>query len=85
MSDRTTGTRNSGPGMIVLLILNLSLGYSTPAAAADLTLDAAVHNPERSERFVARDSARHPLEELAFSATRTKPNTRPSGKRTISC
>ena len=66
MSDRTTGTRNSGLGVIFPLILSLSLGLSAPAAATDLTLDAAVHNPQRSVKFVARDSVRHPLEELAF-------------------
>jgi predicted methyltransferase len=37
-----------------------------PACAADLTLEAAVHNPARSAKFVARDGARHPLEELTF-------------------
>ena len=32
----------------------------------DLTLDTAVGNPARSAKFVARDQARHPLEELTF-------------------
>jgi predicted methyltransferase len=53
-------------GVIVLLILSFPIGTSEPAASADLTLDAAIHNPQRSEKFVARDGARHPLEELAF-------------------
>jgi predicted methyltransferase len=67
MSDKTTRTRNFGVGVTVPLILALSLGLAAPAAAAaDLTLDAAVHNPQRSAKFVARDGARHPLEELAF-------------------
>jgi predicted methyltransferase len=48
-----------------MLVASLS-GLSAPAVAADLTLDAAVHNPERSAKFVARDGARHPLEELGF-------------------
>jgi predicted methyltransferase len=39
---------------------------SAPAASSDLTLDAAVDNPARSVRFLARDKARHPLEELTF-------------------
>jgi predicted methyltransferase len=46
--------------------LALALGVYAPAAAADLTLDAAVGNPSRSTRFIARDKARHPLEELTF-------------------
>jgi predicted methyltransferase len=48
------------------LALALALGACAPAAAADLTLDAAVGNPARSAKFVARDKARHPLEELSF-------------------
>ena len=47
-------------------VLALALGVCTPAAAADLTLDSAVGNPARSAKFVARDKARHPLEELTF-------------------
>jgi predicted methyltransferase len=47
-------------------VLALSLGVYAPAAAADLTLDSAVGNPARSAKFVARDQARHPLEELTF-------------------
>ena len=47
-------------------ILALTLGICAPAAAADLTLDSAVANPARSAKFVARDKARHPLEELTF-------------------
>ena len=70
MSDRTTRPRNSGVGVIVPLILGLSLGLAAPVAAADMTLDAAVHNPQRSAKFVARDGARHPLEELAFFGVR---------------
>jgi predicted methyltransferase len=47
-------------------IFGLGLGLCAPAAAADLTLDSAVRNPARSAKFVARDEARHPLEELTF-------------------
>ena len=47
-------------------VLALALGVYAPAAAADLTLDSAVGNPARSAKFVARDQARHPLEELTF-------------------
>ena len=47
-------------------ILPFVPGASAPAASAELTLDAAVDNPGRSPKFVARDKARHPLDELAF-------------------
>jgi predicted methyltransferase len=47
-------------------VLAVALGVCTPSTAADLTLDSAVGNPARSEKFVARDKTRHPLEELAF-------------------
>jgi predicted methyltransferase len=47
-------------------LLALALGVYAPSSAADLTLDSAVGNPARSEKFVGRDKARHPLEELAF-------------------
>ena len=50
----------------VPLMLALGFGLCPPAVAADLTLEAAVHNPQRSAKFLARDDARHPLEELAF-------------------
>ena len=48
------------------VVLVLALALSSPAVADELTLDAAVHNKVRSEKFVARDAARHPLEELSF-------------------
>ena len=51
-------------GSAVVLVLALAL--SSPAVADELTLDAAVHNGARSGKFVARDPARHPLEELSF-------------------
>jgi predicted methyltransferase len=44
----------------------LGSGAFQPANSAELTLDAAVGNPVRSAKFVARDKARHPLDELAF-------------------
>jgi predicted methyltransferase len=52
--------------LVLAFISNLSLAPSAPAVSADLTLEAAVNNPQRSAKFVARDGARHPLEELAF-------------------
>ena len=44
----------------------LSIAPIVSALATDLTLDAEVRNPQRSAKFVARDAARHPLEELGF-------------------
>lgn len=40
--------------------------FARPAIAAELTLDQALHAPNRSANFVARDTVRHPLEELKF-------------------
>ncbi len=51
---------------MVATLLAFAFGVGAPAAAADLTLDSAVANPARSAKFVARDKARHPLEELGF-------------------
>jgi predicted methyltransferase len=48
------------------ITLGLGLGLCGPAASADLTLDSALSNPARSAKFIARDKARHPLEELTF-------------------
>jgi predicted methyltransferase len=47
-------------------IIVLALGVCWPVASADLTLNSAVDNPARSTKFIARDSARHPFEELTF-------------------
>ncbi len=70
MSEKSARAPNSAlralMGVVIPLILSLPLGICATAAAADLTLEAAVHNPQRSAKFVARDGARHPLEELAF-------------------
>jgi predicted methyltransferase len=52
--------------LILAAVFALALGVCAPAAAADLTLKSAVDNPARSAKFVARDQARHPLEELTF-------------------
>jgi predicted methyltransferase len=52
--------------LILATIIGLALGACAPAAAADLTLNSAVDNPARSAKFIARDKARHPLEELTF-------------------
>ena len=47
-------------------IIVLALGVCWPVASADMTLNSAVDNPARSTKFSARDSARHPFEELIF-------------------
>jgi predicted methyltransferase len=47
-------------------IIVLALGVCAPVAAADLTLNAAVGNPARKAKFVARDKVGHPLDVLAF-------------------
>jgi predicted methyltransferase len=59
-------TRNASAALVwtaLALATVLSVG---PVASAELTLDSAVSNPARSAKFVARDQARHPLDELAF-------------------
>jgi len=61
---------SSGPrariGAALVFAAGLSIAPIVSALATDLTLDAAVRNPQRSAKFVARDAARHPLEELGF-------------------
>lgn len=54
-----------------ILVGALALLFGGPAMAADSVppdpaLKAAVAGPQRSAKFVARDAARHPLEELTF-------------------
>jgi predicted methyltransferase len=50
----------------IATVLSVAPGVCGSAASAELTLDAAVGNPARSAKFVSRDTARHPLEELTF-------------------
>jgi predicted methyltransferase len=52
-----------------------ALGYAAAAtAAADAALSAAVASPTRNAKHVARDQARHPLEELTFFGITPKMN-----------
>jgi len=44
----------------------VSPGTAGPAPAVDPALGALLASPERSAPFVARDAARHPVEELSF-------------------
>jgi predicted methyltransferase len=70
MSDWFPKARISAVAVWAALALTNALpfipGVYAPAASAELTLDAAVDNPSRTPKFVARDKARHPLDELAF-------------------
>ena len=72
IGQTTGGVVSHEPGaaqramLTFVTVLAFALGVHAPAAAADLTLDSAVGNPARSAKFVARDKARHPLEELTF-------------------
>jgi predicted methyltransferase len=70
MSDWFPKARISAVAVWAALALTNALpfipGGYTPAASAELTLDNAVDNPGRTPKFVARDKARHPLDELAF-------------------
>jgi predicted methyltransferase len=54
--------------LIISVVITLAASAATPAAPArvDPALAAAVANPARTATFVARDSARHPVEELTF-------------------
>jgi predicted methyltransferase len=52
-----------------------AMGYATAAsAAADAALTAAVAGPARNAKHVARDKARHPIEELTFFGITPKMN-----------
>ncbi len=62
---RIDGKRTRTPARLAGLVLGAAL-LASPALAADLTLEQAVHAPNRSPDSVARDPARHPLEELRF-------------------
>jgi predicted methyltransferase len=50
--------------------LTLAAVAALPASAADAALQAAIANPKRTEAFVKRDAARHPLQELEFFGLR---------------
>jgi predicted methyltransferase len=64
MSHKSVSAQRSV--LTLATVVALALGACGPAAAADLTLDSAVANTARSAKFIARDKARHPLEELTF-------------------
>ncbi len=51
---------------LTLMLAATTLTASAGPAPVDAALVAAIASPVRSPNFVARDQARHPLEELAF-------------------
>jgi predicted methyltransferase len=70
MFDKPAKTRNVAASVWTAFALaaglSLAPGACGPAASENLTLASAVDNPARSAKFVARDRARHPLDELTF-------------------
>jgi predicted methyltransferase len=56
----------------ILPLLALLLPITAAHAAVDPALTAAVQNPARTPKFVARDAARHPVAELTFFDVRPK-------------
>jgi predicted methyltransferase len=64
MSHESAGAYRGAATFATIIVL--AFGVCAPVAAADLTLNSAVGNPARSAKFVTRDKARHPLEELTF-------------------
>jgi predicted methyltransferase len=70
MFDKPPKTQNAAASVwtafALAVVLSLAPGVYEPAASADLTLASAVDNPARSPKFVARDKARHPVDELTF-------------------
>lgn len=52
----------------LVLVASLALAslVASPVRAAESALQRAVASPTRSPKFVARDAARHPVEELSF-------------------
>ncbi|HEY5203282.1 MAG TPA: methyltransferase [Roseiarcus sp.] len=64
MLPESAGAHRGAATFVAIIVL--ALGVCAPAASADLTLKSAVDNPARSTKFIARDGARHPFEELTF-------------------
>jgi predicted methyltransferase len=52
--------------LLAAFVLSAAAAVCASAASAELTIDAAIGNPARSAKSVARDTARHPLDELSF-------------------
>ncbi len=65
--------RQSGGTMGVIaavLCVGVLVGATGPAFAGDPALQRAIDSPTRSAKFIARDAARHPAEELEFFGIR---------------
>jgi len=58
----------------IAVVAITATGYATSSVAADAALSAAVASPARSAAAVARDKARHPVEELTFFGINQKMN-----------
>ncbi|MDP9088125.1 MAG: methyltransferase [Pseudomonadota bacterium] len=57
----------AGVKLLLVAAIICAVGYETASAApADAALSAAVASPARTPAAVARDKARHPVEELTF-------------------
>ena len=67
MKFRPTHARRTLLACATLLCFGSVASY---AAEEDAALIAAVHNAQRSPKFVARDVARHPVDELGFFGLR---------------
>lgn len=67
--------RNTQICTFIIVTALAAMGYATSAAAAaDAALSAAVSSPARPAKSVARDKARHPVEELTFFGITPKMN-----------
>ena len=58
----------------LIVFAAIAAAYSAAAASADASLSAAVASPARPAAAVARDKARHPVEELTFFGISPKMN-----------
>jgi len=63
---------SSRAGRFLVTLWALALGSGAAAATPDPALTAAVADPARSANFTARDSVRHPAEELTFFGIQPK-------------
>jgi predicted methyltransferase len=72
MQEINLMNHTSRSARLAAVLASLSLSLSALAAPPDPALTAAVADPGRTASFVARDKARHPVEELTFFGL--KPN-----------
>ena len=55
---------------MLVMVLAASSGFAAQPATGDTALAAAVASSDRSANYVARDAARHPVQELTFFGVR---------------